>query len=170
MLRIHANRGASGIDGLVSTLAGLAAGNCRVRTAHHSNSRICTTHHKEGAQCAPYVVGVIGDLALFHDLNGLYTLQRLNVILIVINNGGGGIFRYLSQTQLPNFERNWLTPTNLNIQQAAALFNLNYQTATCLQTFITALDIALNNSGTQLIEIIVDANLSVAQHKNYWHT
>lgn len=143
-LNIIANRGASGIDGSISTLAGIAAGG------------------KET------VVGLIGDLALFHDLNGLHALQNTNVILIIINNGGGGIFRYFSQARLPNFERNWLTPTELNISAAAALFGLNYQKVNCRSMFASALRTGLTSRSSRIIEVVIDSDQSVAQHRAYW--
>lgn len=143
-LQILANRGASGIDGSISTLAGLAAASCDT------------------------VIGIIGDLALFHDLNGLHALQNSNVILIIINNGGGGIFRYLAQSRLPTFEKNWLTPTGLDISKAAILFGINYQKITCRKLFTTAIKNALSNGGARIIEVVIDPELSVTQHREYW--
>lgn len=144
-LQILANRGASGIDGSISTLAGLSA-----------------------AAKGETVVGIIGDLALFHDLNGLHALQGSNVILIVINNDGGGIFRYLSQARLPSFEKNWLTKTGLDISRAAALFGLNYQRVSCRKVFAAVLRTALASGGVRIIEVVIDPELSVTQHRAYW--
>jgi 2-succinyl-5-enolpyruvyl-6-hydroxy-3-cyclohexene-1-carboxylate synthase len=144
-LNIIANRGASGIDGCISTLAGIAAGS------------------KEAT------IGMIGDLALFHDLNGLHALRNSNVILIVTNNGGGGIFHYLSQARLSNFEKNWLTPTELNISAAATLFNLKYQKINSRTAFATAIKTGLAQGGVWILEVTIDTEYSVTQHRAYWN-
>ncbi len=75
-VRFASNRGANGIDGLVSTAAGLSAG---------SGSRTWA---------------VVGDLALFHDLGGLAAARATpDLRLIVIDNSGGGIFHFLPQAE-----------------------------------------------------------------------
>lgn len=71
--RVHANRGVAGIDGCTSTAVGEAL-----------------AHPDEG------VVVVTGDLAFLYDLNGLWVdPEPRNVRVVVIDNGGGGIFRWL---------------------------------------------------------------------------
>lgn len=97
---IHANRGASGIDGNIASAAGLAAD-------------------------AP-TVAVIGDLTAQHDLGSLALLQRHPLVLIVVNNGGGGIFDFLPVAGLPEFERGWRTPQSLRFAAAAAAFGVPY--------------------------------------------
>jgi 2-succinyl-5-enolpyruvyl-6-hydroxy-3-cyclohexene-1-carboxylate synthase len=103
-VRFASNRGANGIDGLVSTSAGLAAG---------SGSRTW---------------GVLGDLALFHDLGGLAAVRHAPELrLIVIDNSGGGIFHFLPQAEsMPETEFEALlgTPTGLDPAEAARLYGL----------------------------------------------
>ena len=103
-VRFAANRGANGIDGLVSTSAGLAAG---------SGSRTWA---------------VLGDLALFHDLGGLAALGHApDLRLIVIDNSGGGIFHFLPQAEaMPGeeFEALLGTPAGRDPADAARLFDL----------------------------------------------
>jgi len=106
-VRVFSNRGANGIDGLVSTASGLAI-----------------------AGDAPTWL-VLGDLALAHDLGGLATLRESEapIRLVVIDNGGGGIFDFLPQAEQIDaepFERLFTTPSPLNIERAAALFDLPY--------------------------------------------
>ena len=74
-MTIHSNRGANGIDGLVATAAGIAAGSGRPTWL------------------------VLGDLALAHDLGGLAWRQRppAPLRIVVVDNGGGGIFDFLPQ-------------------------------------------------------------------------
>ncbi len=142
-LRIIGNRGASGIDGNVSTALGLAAG---------------------GSQP---VVALLGDLAFYHDMNGLLAARGLNVVFIVINNGGGGIFEYLPQSQLDDFERAWLTPLGLDFSYAARMYQLGYQKISRAADFSAALSSALTG-GAHLIEVTVEREISVALHRAYW--
>jgi len=103
------NRGASGIDGSVSTAlgAGAAAG---------------------GASAA-----VIGDLALYHDMNGLLGLRRfdLETVVVVIQNDGGGIFHQLPvREHEAEFERFFATPHGLDFRHAAELYDLPHERVT----------------------------------------
>lgn len=107
-VRFYANRGANGIDGLVSTATGIAA-----------------------ASGAP-TWAILGDLALVHDLGGLAALAGATegLTLVVINNGGGGIFDFLpqaSQIEHTLFERLFTTPSDLDLASAAALAGLDYR-------------------------------------------
>ena len=103
-VRIASNRGANGIDGQVSTSAGLATG---------SGARTWV---------------VLGDLALLHDLGGLAAARRADHLrLIVIDNAGGGIFHFLPQAEAmeePEFEALLGTPSGLDPVAAAELFGL----------------------------------------------
>jgi len=103
-VRFASNRGANGIDGLVSTAAGLAAGS--------------------GAR----TWAVLGDLALFHDIGGLASLQHAPELhLIVIDNAGGGIFHFLPQAEAMDeaeFEALLGTPAGRDPAEAARLFDL----------------------------------------------
>jgi 2-succinyl-5-enolpyruvyl-6-hydroxy-3-cyclohexene-1-carboxylate synthase len=103
-VRFASNRGANGIDGLVSTSAGLAAG---------TGSRTWA---------------VLGDLALFHDIGGLAALRHAPELrLIVIDNAGGGIFHFLPQAEaMPDDEFDALlgTPAGRDPADAARLFDL----------------------------------------------
>jgi 2-succinyl-5-enolpyruvyl-6-hydroxy-3-cyclohexene-1-carboxylate synthase len=103
-IRFASNRGANGIDGLVSTSAGLAAG---------SGSRTWA---------------VLGDLALFHDVGGLASVRHAPELrLIVIDNSGGGIFHFLPQAEAMDdaeFEALLGTPAGRDPGDAARLFEL----------------------------------------------
>ena len=102
-VRFVSNRGANGIDGLVSTAAGLAADGVRTWA-------------------------VLGDLALVHDLGGLARVARAKDLrLVVLDNGGGGIFHFLPQADVigdEEFEALLGTPSEIDIRRAAELFGL----------------------------------------------
>lgn len=104
--RFYANRGASGIDGLVSTGLGIATGRS------HS----------------PAVL-LLGDLSLYHDMNGLWALQRhgIRATVVVCDNNGGGIFSFLPQSEHQDvFEEIFVTPLGLDLSQVARLYGLVY--------------------------------------------
>jgi 2-succinyl-5-enolpyruvyl-6-hydroxy-3-cyclohexene-1-carboxylate synthase len=99
VVNVFANRGASGIDGNIATVAGLALG------------------------CASPLLAVMGDLAALHDLNSLPLLHGLPVTLVIINNGGGGIFRFLP---IDVEERLMETPHAWEFRGAAQQFGMEY--------------------------------------------
>lgn len=109
-LVVLGNRGASGIDGILSTALGASAGASRRVTV------------------------VVGDLALVHDMNGLLALPGLpsdspgrKVILVVVNNQGGGIFQMLPVREYePAFTRYFATPQAVEPARIAALHGLEY--------------------------------------------
>ncbi len=145
-LRVVANRGASGIDGNISTLLGLAAAGGR-----------------RGA-----TVGLLGDLACYHDMNGLLAARGLRVTLVVLNNGGGAIFGYLPQARLAGFADYWLTPTGLDLGQVAALYGLAHHRVHRPEALGASLDAALAAPGPALVEVMLDRAASLARHQAYW--
>ena len=143
-LILHGNRGVSGIDGQLSTLAGLNHG-------------------------GPPCWALLGDLSLAHDLSGLLQGARLRRPVLVINNGGGRIFDYLPQHGLPGFEALWRTPVDIDLEALAATFRLEYR----LVEDAAALERLLRGAsrrprGPALVEIPIDADLSRAIHLGYW--
>jgi 2-succinyl-5-enolpyruvyl-6-hydroxy-3-cyclohexene-1-carboxylate synthase len=110
-LRVLASRGASGIDGLVSSAIGAAL-----------------AHQAAGGGQA---VALLGDLALLHDAPGLMLGQdepRPDLCLMVVNNDGGGIFSTLEQAAFPGpFERVFGTPHGTAMAALAAAGGLLYR-------------------------------------------
>ncbi len=83
-------------------------------------------------------------LRFFHDLNGLAVAARHGLKLIAINNGGGAIFGYLAQKELPEFEQGWLTPPGLDLATVADLFGFNYWRIETDEDPLVVLDQALS--------------------------
>ncbi len=135
------NRGASGIDGYLSTLAGLT---------------------QAGLPCW----GLAGDLSLCHDLSGLLLAARLDRPLLVLNNGGGHIFDYLPQRELPDYERLWQTPQALDLQALAALGGVRHWRVEDGDQLECALgEVGL---GPGLIECVIDPQISRRVHLAFW--
>jgi len=114
-LAVLGNRGASGIDGSVSTALGAA-----VAAAGGT---------PPGTAGAP-VVAVLGDVAFYHDMNGLLAAGRdgPDVVLVVIHNDGGGIFHMLPvREHEPAFTPFFATPHGLDFRHAAELYGLAYR-------------------------------------------
>ena len=139
-IRIVANRGASGIDGNISSLLGLAAA---------SRQRI---------------FGLLGDLAFYHDMNGLLAARNIDGVIVLLNNGGGGIFGHLPQAELAQFNRHWLTPTNLDFSKVAELYGLNFHRINKQSELTPALEIAMAEHGLSILEVMVDREHALARH------
>ncbi len=136
-LRVFGNRGVAGIDGLVSTALGVAA-----------------------ALPAHPLTLVLGDLALYHDLNGLLAVRRCGVpiTIVVVNNDGGGIFRRLPIKDFePAFTDLFLTPHGLSFEAAAKLHGLAHHAPANRADFRAAFAAALAARDAHLIEIRTDS-------------
>jgi 2-succinyl-5-enolpyruvyl-6-hydroxy-3-cyclohexene-1-carboxylate synthase len=146
-IRFLSNRGANGIDGVVSTALGAGAGSM-----------------------VPLVL-VIGDLALYHDLNGLLAakLHRLNAVVILVNNDGGGIFSFLPQAGYPaHFEQLFGTPHGLNFEHAAKLYDAAFFEAQDWETFREAVRRGLQAGGLNIIEVKTNREKNVTMHRAVW--
>ena len=136
-LLAFANRGASGIDGNVSTALGIALA-------------------RQGRPTA----ALLGDITLYHDMNGLLALRRCGVpiTIVLLNNDGGGIFQRLPVRQFePTFKDYFATPHGLDFAQVAALYGLPYTRADDRATFRQAFGEAINGASASLIEVRSDA-------------
>jgi len=136
------NRGANGIDGLVSSAIGAA----------HASGRPTTV--------------VTGDLGLLHDVGGLAALGGVSTLVrvVVIDNDGGGIFGFLPQAEaLPGAEFEALlgTPRGLDTAKAAALFGLSHRRIESLEELPDALA-----AGTNLIQVRTDRAANVTLHRD----
>jgi len=137
-LRVLANRGANGIDGVVSSALGAAA-----------------------AGCGPVAL-LIGDLALLHDLGGLLAARRhaLPLTLVVLNNDGGGIFSHLPIAEYGEsvcYDELFRTPHGLDFASAAALFGLRHTRVENWAQYRAAIEGSLAGGAAALIEVPIDA-------------
>ncbi len=146
--RFFGNRGASGIDGLVSTGLGLAAGRSNVPT-----------------------VLLLGDLSLYHDMNGLWAVRRhgLRATIIVCDNNGGGVFNFLPQAQHQDvFEELFATPLGLDFAQVARLYDLVYSPVTDRGGLEPAIADAVAAQAPTLVVVKFKREDSVNGHRTCW--
>jgi 2-succinyl-5-enolpyruvyl-6-hydroxy-3-cyclohexene-1-carboxylate synthase len=139
--RFLCNRGANGIDGLVSSAIGAA-------TASGSPAWI-----------------VLGDLCLYHDMNGLSALGDASspVRIVVIENRGGGIFEFLPQAELierDEFEALFATPSGVPVERVAALHGLAHVRIDDLDQLRD-----LPRESAVIAEVPVDRRDNVAVHR-----
>ncbi|CAN5912620.1 2-succinyl-5-enolpyruvyl-6-hydroxy-3-cyclohexene-1-carboxylic-acid synthase [soil metagenome] len=141
-LRVIGNRGASGIDGFVSTVLGAAI-------VHDGP-----------------VAALCGDLSLLHDRNGflLRTATDVSAVFVVVNNDGGGIFSLLEQRNVDGFERLFGTPHGVRPADIAATHGLTYH------PLVRAIDLPELASGAHvagglhLIEVRTDRAANATLH------
>lgn len=130
--RLMTNRGASGIDGLIATAYGFA------QTSQEPTTLL------------------LGDLSALHDLNSLALLTKAQapLVVIILNNDGGSIFRMLPVPRGELLESYYRLPHGLDFAQAAAMFGLGYRAPATLAEFEQSYAAALEK-GVTLIEIKV---------------
>src|SRR6266536_930818 len=144
-LRLLANRGASGIDGLVATTLGAAAAG-------------------EGPTAA-----LLGDLAFLHDATSVLGAARRprGAALVVCDNDGGGIFSFLPQAGLPAryFEPLFATPHGLDLADLAAAARLPCQRVTKASELVPALRRALAGGRTKVLLVASDRDANLHRHR-----
>ena len=133
----YANRGASGIDGNVSTALG------------------------SGAARRDYpLAAILGDITFYHDMNGLLAVKRCGVpvTIVLLNNGGGGIFHRLPiRAHEPHFSDYFVTAHGLDFAHAAKLYGLEYVRITDRHSFRQAFSESLRERRSRIIEVRTDA-------------
>ena len=141
-LWVMGNRGASGIDGVISSAAGAAA------TGHRTTL-------------------LIGDLAFQHDISGLLAIvnDQLALNIVVVDDQGGGIFSHLPISQSIHadlFKEFFTTPQRLPIREITEALNIDYFEV----TEVTKLaELLRNPRGLRVIRIPVDPDLDLDQHR-----
>ncbi len=148
-VRILGNRGANGIDGIVSTALGISAASSKDE---------------------PNIL-VIGDLSFFHDLNGLLAarLHQLNLTIVLINNDGGGIFSFLPQADYPeHFEQLFGTSTGLDFHPVVQMYGGQFRHITTWQEFRQAVMDSMTSGGLNVIEVSTERAKNVEMHRQLW--
>ncbi|MEI7966382.1 MAG: 2-succinyl-5-enolpyruvyl-6-hydroxy-3-cyclohexene-1-carboxylic-acid synthase [Actinomycetota bacterium] len=140
-VRVLANRGVNGIDGVVSTAVGVAA------------------------ESGKFTALLIGDIALLHDTNGLLNLMQraVDLKIVVVDNKGGGIFSFLPQSTTldpQRFEQLFGTPHNVDIGQLVQAHGLPNTT---VET-VVQLKLALAQKGSRVIIVNTDRRQNVIDH------
>jgi len=146
-IRLMGNRGANGIDGVVSSALGASVND------------------------GPLVL-VIGDLSFYHDLNGLLAakLHNLDATIIVINNNGGGIFSFLPQAKEERyFETLFGTPTDLQFEHVVRMYGGNYNHAATWEQFRECVVQAVSSPGLHVVEIRTARQENVMKHRLLWN-
>ncbi|AKC82557.1 2-succinyl-5-enolpyruvyl-6-hydroxy-3-cyclohexene-1-carboxylate synthase [Verrucomicrobia bacterium IMCC26134] len=132
--RVIANRGANGIDGMLSTALGVA---------HEGEPTVLLT----------------GDLALLHDTNGFLSASKLSgsLTVVVINNQGGGIFGHLPVAKNnPHFEEYWATPQHVDIGRLCAAYAVPHFIAAIPAELKAMLGVHMDAQGLRVIEVRTD--------------
>jgi 2-succinyl-5-enolpyruvyl-6-hydroxy-3-cyclohexene-1-carboxylate synthase len=143
-LTVESNRGASGIDGNLATAAGFAMAN----------------------DCP--VTVVLGDLAFLHDLNSLELIRqdRQPIVVVVVNNDGGGIFSFVDVAAKKNLlDPYFSSPHGLVLEPFVRGFGLSYETCSTKAAFIEAYSKALSRSETTVVEIFTNREENFSAHK-----
>ena len=146
--RFFGNRGASGIDGLVSSGLGVATGRDAVPT-----------------------VLLLGDLSLYHDMNGLWALQRhgIRATLVICDNNGGGVFSFLPQAEHQDvFEEIFTTPLGLDLSQVARLYGLVYSPVSDRSGLEPAIADAIAAPTPTMVVVRFKREDSVSGHRVCW--
>ena len=146
-LKIYNNRGASGIDGIISTALGIAT---------ESNKPVFL---------------LTGDIAFYYDLNALHIAKKYSIplMIVLINNDGGGIFNSLPVSKYPEFlEEYFITPHKLNFEKLTIAFDIKYSKAKSWSNFNSLLLKAIEEKEVNVIEVTTDSISSLKLRNQYW--
>ncbi len=145
-LRVLCNRGANGIDGMLSCAAGAAAA---------------------GPES---VVLLTGDLAFVHDAGGLLAAGRhgLSLVVVVVNDEGGGIFSYLpvaEHAEAGAFEELFRVRHGADLGELSRGYGASHVRAGSWEHFRAAVKEGLASAGVSVVELPVDRDRNVAHHR-----
>ena len=146
-VRVHVNRGANGIDGVVSTILGVAASGIGPTT------------------------GLLGDLAFLHDIGALVWAAngRVDATIVVVDNGGGGIFEFLPQASSASvgrerFETLFGTPQRVDVAIAARGFGHHVTEVGDVGALVDSVRSAHGRRGVDIVVIRTDRVANVGGH------
>jgi len=144
---LYFNRGVSGIDGVTSTALG-----------------IITASDRPG-------ILVTGDLAFYHDLNGLLAAKKYQIPLtvVLINNDGGGIFNMLPISKFSDtFQEQFITAHGLDFEPVVKMYNGQFYRPENWKVLRENLQTSLNSSQLNVIEIKTDGKSATETRKEIW--
>lgn len=146
-INVYQNRGASGIDGITSTALGICA----------------------KSKNPTYLV--IGDLSFYYDLNSLWIAKQYNIplIIILINNNGGAIFRFIPIVEHKNiFEKYFLTPANISCKKLTEAFEIDFKELKTQQDIVNHIKVSSVRKKPVVFEIKTNSEYSLSLRKKYW--
>ena len=141
------NRGVSGIDGCTSTAIGAAMVN------------------------GPAVL-ITGDMSFLYDISALSAITpKLQLKIVVVDNGGGGIFRFIDSTaSLPELEKYFVVKRNLDVEKVAASFGIKTYRADNADSLYEQLSNMMVEDGPAVLVVKTDGKRSAEILKNYFKT
>ena len=139
------NRGVSGIDGCTSTAIGAAMVN------------------------GPAVL-ITGDMSFLYDISALSAITpKLQLKIVVVDNGGGGIFRFIDSTaSLPELEKYFVVKRNLDVEKVAASFGIKTYRADNADSLFEQLSNMMVEDGPAVLVVKTDGKRSADILKNYF--
>ncbi|AFH49030.1 2-succinyl-5-enolpyruvyl-6-hydroxy-3-cyclohexene-1-carboxylate [Ignavibacterium album JCM 16511] len=148
-INVFQNRGASGIDGIISTASGIALAS--------------------GKQT--YLV--IGDLSFYYDLNSLILPKQFEIPLkiILINNNGGRIFDYLPiAKQKEIFQKYFVTPVNIDFKKISESFGLSYKLIKSLNDYKKVIVNSNKSKSCLILEVRTDSLFTKSLKEKFWNS
>ena len=146
-ITVHSNRGASGIDGILSTSLGI-----------------------QKALNKPVVL-ITGDMAFYYDITSLLTAEKYKIplLVILINNNGGAIFGMLPVSSYgKKFKDYFVNPHHLNFGAVVKSFNADHRLVSSRDGLKKAMESAFNEKRLTVLEIKTDMKTSIKKRKEYF--
>ena len=140
---IYGNRGVNGIDGVISSALGTS---------------ICHQH----------TILILGDLSALHDMNALLIARKyhLSMVIIIVNNDGGGIFSFLPQAQHPkHFESLFGTPHGVTFESVSTLYGAQYADIQSIKELQDKVIDGLHQGGLHILEMKTEREPNVVYRR-----
>ena len=147
-INVFCNRGTSGIDGSTSTAIGAAVANKNIQT-----------------------VFITGDLSFFYDSNALWNNYIPdNFKIIIVNNGGGGIFRILpGHKETDVFNTFFETTHGLSAEHLAKMYDFDYQSADSETDLINSLNDFYDSPKKSILEVFTPTKINNKYFVEYFN-